>query len=279
MNASLEKNIDLALVEKLLSLRTVSPDDTPCRETEHIARVIAGKASPEEMETVSAHLSSCDDCREAVLSLGRLTATGAIAPLCDPKVYWTAGVGQRGLRIVSAKIRVIAAAAAVIAVVCGAYFLWTPRGKGITEGSQTLTIKGAEDALFAAVERGITQFTLRPHDRLEVGDRIGLFYSAKRDGYVAVLALDGEGNVTRVYPSEGFVSASIASAERASLSTGALVQEGNGCEWLVAVFSDRPLDLDSLAFAVAKAKHTNVSCGLELQLAGARTVFILPYLL
>ena len=52
MNASLEKNIDLALVEKLLSLRTVSPDDTPCRETEHIARVIAGKASPEEMETV-----------------------------------------------------------------------------------------------------------------------------------------------------------------------------------------------------------------------------------
>jgi hypothetical protein len=133
--------------------------------------------------------------------------------------------------------------------------------------------------LFVAVERQGTRYTLHPQGQLKVGDRIGLFYSAKRDGYLSVLALDQKGAVTRIYPSKGSKSAFVPKADRTSLSTGALVQEGKGCEWLVAVFSDKPLDLDTLARAIRKAKHAERSCGLALKFAGARTVFILPYLL
>ena len=279
MTTSFETNIETALVEKLLAHRTVAIDDTPCDATEQIARVIAGESSPEEMRAADAHLAACDDCRRAVLSLGRLTATGDAAPLCDPEVYWTTGSRPGHAWSVCAKTRLIASAAAAIALVCGAFFLGWPNDDNVADAPGKLNIKGAEDALSVAVERQGTLHTLRPQGQLEVGDRIGLFYSAKQDGYLSVLALDHKGAVTRIYPSKGSKSAFVSKADRTSLFTGALVQEGKGCEWLVAVFSDKPLELDALERAVRKANHADRSCGLALEVVGARTVFILPYLL
>jgi hypothetical protein len=142
-----------------------------------------------------------------------------------------------------------------------------------------LSVKGDSDGLFVAVQRGVSQYTLQPMDTLRAGDVIGLFYSAKTEGYLAVFGLDSRRDITLLYPSNHSRSARIPPADRAPLSDGATVKGGKGCEWLVGVFSDAPLDLNEVAETLRQGTNGRERCDLLVRIPGARSVQVVPFLI
>ena len=127
-----------------------------------------------------------------------------------------------------------------------------------------------------AIQRGDAKYKLRPMARIKRGDIIGLFYSATKTGYIAVFSHDQARRTTLLYPSRRTESASIAAKHQAPLPDGAVVEQGTGCEWFVAVFSDKPLSLKTLSAQIAESHHVNNSCNLILDIKDARTVRVLP---
>ena len=270
--------IDAALVKELLSLRPVIVNDGPCEETESVALALGGQAPAEEANEAKAHLDHCEHCRETVHLLEQLTDSGALSPLSDPLTYWQVPPHRnRWWRLFES--RGVIAAAALVFLGLVVTLSWSLHEKPRDDGPSTLTVKGGSDEIFVAVKRGSSQFTLDPRGQLSVGDHIGLFYSAQKTGYLAAFGLDSESKVTRLYPLEGDMSSPIAAGEVTSLPGGALVNEGKGCEWIVAVFSDRPMSLDVLNKAVETSKRLRENCGLEIAVEEARTVSVFPYYL
>ena len=58
---------------------------------------------------------------------------------------------------------------------------------------------------------------------------------------------------------------------------GAVVQAGHGCEWFVAVYSDKPLTLEKVAREIEEVKIGKGECEIKLEIRDARTVRILPF--
>jgi hypothetical protein len=75
------------------------------------------------------------------------------------------------------------------------------------------------------------------------GDALRFSYRVPRDGYLAVLDVDGAGNVTVFYPYGGGAAAKIASGW---LPGSVVLDAAPGPDWLVAVYRDAPFDLAPL---------------------------------
>ncbi|MCP4675519.1 MAG: DUF4384 domain-containing protein [Deltaproteobacteria bacterium] len=276
MNATLGGTINEALVERLIRLRPKTRSAGECPEVENLALVLAGYAQKEQVRAATGHLGGCPSCAEAVLELNSMVAQGMIEPLqsADKPARTPAYPELMVKRWRSAAL----AAAAVLVVGLAAVYFWQPSKEHPYDPGSKLAIKGSADNLFVAVQRGPSQFTARPFDRLEEGDQLGLFYSAETPGYLAVFSLDGEGEASLLYPAEGIKSAAIAANERVPLSDGATVSQGSGCEWIVAVFSHLPLPVDKTAETIRQATRNIKECHLELEISNARTIHVFPVL-
>ncbi len=114
--------------------------------------------------------------------------------------------------------------------------------------------------------------------RLEDADQLRLSYSAKRSGRLSLVWVDGAGSVTVLRPGELAPSAEISAGEDRPLEPALRVTPGTGCEWLVAVFSDQPLQPEYLTLALQHAPRPAEACSLELaDLPGARHVEVMAF--
>ena len=117
---------------------------------------------------------------------------------------------------------------------------------------------------------------MRESDTLVEGDRIGFFYHTKHDGYLAVLHVDANGDVTTLFPPAGEHSRSISAGVEVALPDGAVVARAEGrCEWFVGVFSDRALATAPLRATLSAAARQARACRMTVTVEGTRAVSIL----
>jgi hypothetical protein len=134
-----------------------------------------------------------------------------------------------------------------------------------------LVPKGMDDRLEVAAQRGEERFRLRPNDSIRAGDRLGFFYSARSPGYLAVISVDDEGVFSILQP-----STHIQIGEEVPLPNGAVADEGTGCEWIVAVFSEASIPIGELRKQIESAPRTAESCELVPAISRARSVRVIP---
>jgi hypothetical protein len=132
---------------------------------------------------------------------------------------------------------------------------------------ERLHAKGAFQ-LQAAAEFEGRVFRLTDGSRLPTGARLGFFYSSDRPGHLMVLYADENGEVVRLVPGLSARSLAVASGEHVRLADGAETSPGQGCEWVVAMFSPRPFTQAEAREALARMREARRDCALDPREAG-----------
>ena len=259
-----------AAVEQLLSARPTSKADV-CEHIERLSLAIEQYSDESEIRWADRHVQRCEVCRETVLFLaGRAAAAPKEIDFAPRHPYRPSARPYvvRGM-----------AAAAGILLVLGVLFAIKPAIEAPPSEEQTLVPKGvSSDKFFVAAKRRGASFPIHPLDRVLSGDQLGLFYTMEEEGFLAVFSRDDAGMVTPLYPTEGDTSALVSLGRKVPLSDGAVVGDGENCEWLIAVFSDEPISIDHLLEKVEAGERVgeNAYCGLDIAIESARTVRIIP---
>lgn len=242
-------------VQAALRAHHQTTSDAGVRLLELLALAHAGAADEAEARAAAEALRTEPELAETVLTLSSIEARGLLTPR-----------PQLGKKIVATALALAA---------CLLLMLLIPR-RAIDE--EQLSPKGLTEELALAVERNGRRFTARENDLLLPGDRLGLFYSSREPGYLAILHRDRRGEVVALYPANGARSAGIEAGLHVAVPDGAIVEEGSGCEWFVAIFSSRPLSVAELVIDVERAKERSERCELSVDVEGARAVRIFPVL-
>jgi hypothetical protein len=207
-------------------LRPDAGDGEDCAQT--LYRYAAGDLDPDETLAFERHLRDCAVCRMDLEAFRVLEREPELRRF-GFRPLWAVLVG-------------------CLAVVGLASVLWLS-SRGAEEAS-SFRIKGGF-GLQLAVQRGDKRFVASSHDRFQTGDALGFFYTAPADRYLSVLFSDEQGRVVRVFP-QGEPRRVPAGAER-PLPDGAVLEPGEGCEWIVAVFSEEPVDPARMAERLRQA--------------------------
>jgi hypothetical protein len=218
-------------------------------------RYAAGELLGPERDEVNRHLAGCPSCREEWEAFER------VAP-----VWESAGAGSAGgswLRVwwTAPRLLAVASAAAVALLL-----LLVPFGGRDTEEDR-LHPKGAWQ-LMAAGERGGNSFRVVDGTTLQVGDRLGFFYTADKDGFLMVGYVDARGEFVRLYPALQEGGAAARAGKDLRLSDGALIIPGQGCEWILGLFSERPIPEPQARLAVRRMWEHRRGCRLDNDAAG-----------
>ena len=102
------------------------------------------------------------------------------------------------------------------------------------------------------------------------GDRLGFFYTAPAAGHMLIFygeIADGP-QLTRLFPAEGPPgSAPVQAGKAVPVPDGAVVGPGAGCEWVVGLFSEAPIDEAAAQKAVIRwleqREPTAAKCHVE----------------
>ncbi len=177
-----------------------------------------------------------------------LDPEGAGSPMVEPPIAAPPTATPRRARR-PALVAVAVALAAALAL----FALWQrppPTERGLTP-------MGGDITLHVTVVRGDV---LRPVERatLVTGDRLGLAFSGPA-GHLRVFAVSPDG-VADLHPLDGG-STTFAGGEDIPLPAGAVLTPGDGCEWLVAVFSAEPGPLADARAAVDAAYRPRAADG------------------
>jgi hypothetical protein len=252
-------------LKELLEQRYKNYSMEICDDLSLAATVVANKASPEQIESFNSHLATCEECREDVEWYNRLETEGVFleqkAQVIPHPGSW-AGIWQHR--------RLIAAAACILILITVSVWIFMDRPSGHPSG---LEIKGPADDVIIAVQRGIKRFRARAEDRLQPGDRLGFFYTATTPGYIMLLDVQEDGQVTMLTPAGKTKSTPIEMGSEIALPDGGVVEEIKGCSWLVALFSDRALNLSEIRPSIMKALELRKGCRLDIHTPLARTVW------
>jgi RNA polymerase sigma factor (sigma-70 family) len=261
--------VSISVIETLLKQKMCHVEDE-CSSPLQMAAAVLKTDEPEHRAWVEEHISSCSLCRKSLLLLQAMESRGDDLPIQSIPNRTAQMAGHRLLK----GMAIAAGLLLALSVVYISVFLQTPSPRP----GEGLTVKGGSDGFFVAVQRGRDSFTLRPLDKLIEDDKLGLFYSTGQSGYLAVFSMDTEGEATLLYPANGKKSSRITRGKRIPLEDGALVGVGTGCEWLAAVFSEKPLSIDDILHTLEAAKRGDEKsgCRLTATVPGARTVLVLP---
>lgn len=261
----------LKAVETILRNRPGADLRAHEEEIESLAKVITGVADEETKARVDKHLEGCAECREVLVTLqwADSPATNLDPEISSDRPEPASRAARTGLRW--------AAVSAAAAMVIGFAWLLSTLDDKTPPTDAPMGLKGTDDNLTLVVGRGASRCILKPLDTLATNDQIGLFYSTLHDGYLLVFALDDNGETSLLFPAGMAESAPIAPGENRSLPDGALVEAGSGCEWIVGVFSDMPLQASEVARAIEDRTQAEGRCGIEIAVPAARTVKILPF--
>ena len=149
--------------------------------------------------------------------------------------------------LLGAGLAAVAAAAAVLVVFAGG----RDRGGGGGGAAMRNDEPPAQGAAISLIVHaaGSPERPLGPGDTVQPGAQLRLELHAARRGYVAVLGVDGSGEVTVHYPPAGMAPAGFDPRDR--MLPGATAFDATpGDERLVAVHAERPFSLDAVVAAV-----------------------------
>jgi hypothetical protein len=250
--------IDVEQVFKASFARRTRAWEKEADDLNIVAAALTPDAPAGDREQGAAVLESDSDLRSAVFVLA------GIAGIPPARLI-------KSSRRTRARMITLASLAALVLISTTAVFEVLRPDRG-----EMLLPKGSSDSLRVAVERGNLRFRVQPMDRLEDGDRVGLFYSATRGGYLLVMTRDQDKHVATLSPARAGESAPIRPGVDVALPDGAVVGRGESCEWIVAVFSDAPLKESEVRAQIAGAEYVRETCELRLKIPEARMVRIVP---
>ena len=115
--------------------------------------------------------------------------------------------------------------------------------------------------LHVARERGNVVSRLERGAHVRSGDRLGLFYTTERDGHLRVLYVQSDGEVAAAFPAPD-ASDRIVGGKEVALPAGIALDDGSGCEWLIALYSESPIDDDSMRQAIDEMIRRRSACEL-----------------
>lgn len=234
----------------------MTPD---CLSSLAIDRLLAGELGADERRTAEAHLAECAACRARREHAAAFRASlgaelGTLGNLESMRrTARAAGRPSSRLGGRATLASALAVAAALLLILHRGALESSPDG-----ASSTRTKGGGRLGFFVkragAVVRGVPGQALRP------GDAIEFTYSAKKDGYLAVLSVDGAGRASVYYPSAPRARRFIAGERPLDEST---VLDGVvGDERWLALFCDDAVELEPIR---ARLEHHPLR---PLQVAG-----------
>jgi len=236
---------ELDLEQSLRERLDPETEDGPCGKL--LYGYASSEATREQRQRFEEHLEHCAECQADLAAFKRSESPKS------SRRFWTRR--WPGVTVLAA-----AAAAAV------AMLVW-PDSLPVSPPSTSLTPKGA-GRIHLAVRRGDREFVARSGDRLEAGDQLGLFYTATEETWLVILFADDRGEVTTLYPSGK--PQILPPAKQGALPSGAVVEQGSGCEWFVGFFSPNPRPVAELNQSLQRAVKHRRNCTLNLRLEGVR---------
>jgi len=257
------------LVDTLLVMRQRGGNDDLCPELVTVARVYAGAASSEDIQIAAMHLDGCELCRETMETMRQWDAPQHDSEHDSVRVIQIGRTSRR--RGLGALIFAAAAVAAVVVV-----GVWQPNEGDLgSSSSREFLVKGKTDSIAVAVQRGTAHFAAEPGSGLEVGDRLGFFYSAREEGFLILLDVSATAGMTVLFPAGKTTSGAIGVGVERPLPDNGAVERLDGCEWLIGVFSSRPLSVADVRAELQQQLHTQgPGCTYQPQINDARTTWV-----
>jgi hypothetical protein len=212
-------------LEKLLRRALADAELPACQRSQELARWAAADLSPEERAEFRRHLDACLECQ------ADLRSYEASGPAWDEPqgrlAAWLSAVKARPRLLVVGLAAATAMALAILAIPPSAT-------------DHPLQAKGTWH-LVVAVDRDGQVFRASPGIRLMRNDKLGFFLSSGTPGYLTVLYADESRTVVRLYPTGAIAGDQPMVGDEVRVSAGAVVSEGSGCEWIIALFSKRTI--------------------------------------
>jgi len=239
-------------------------DQGRCTDTVALARFAADDMTADERLEFEDHLNQCSGCR------ADLEDFASVAEIWDAEEPSPEGIGARLLGFWSLPRLALAASAALLALV----LVLVPVGP--REEERILRPKGTWQ-LHVAAERSGHTFRVQNGSILQTGDQLGFFYTAERPGYLMILYADEEGEIIRLFPALEPQSAIADEGKNIRVPDGAKLSPGEGCEWVVGLFSDQPITGDQAREAIGRMLGERKGCRLDassakLQGAGIQVI-------
>lgn len=211
-----------------------------------LERLCAGELAGDEAASVRAHASSCARCGA---ELAALESEAAAFKAEVPFEKFAAAVERKQSQRRRSKVAgpVSLALAAGIALI----LVWGP-AKVLVGGQHGhhLTKGGSALELFVG-GTGATARQAQDGEALAPGERVRVGYLAPDKPYVLVLSVDEAGVATALYPESG-PSLAVDKGAGTHLMPDSLELTGAGQEKIIAVFSDRPIDMKVALEAASK---------------------------
>jgi hypothetical protein len=197
-------------------------------------RWLAGELSPDETAQAVAHADSCAPCGARMRELAAERDAFRLRPI--EVSFVPPRSARRHTRWLAAAGTALAAAAVVVIVVRG----------GGGQGGDGERIKGTGVSLVLAAGRAPELIEISTGDAVRPGDSLQAAYTSTRDGFGAVLALDGAGAANAYVPSRGDVMVRLLSGTDRSFPESTVLDRVVGKERVFVVWCELALPLAPL---------------------------------
>lgn len=259
-------------VGELLSMRSSYQLSEDCSQLDIIALRLEKGTSWTQLIQEFPHLKECELCREMAQEYQSLSDDLSLNLDTENSTAISSGATSEVVSLFGKNKWIKVAMAAAATVLVGiSYFVWQGY-KTVPPVESTLIPKGGTYDFQIAISRGQEKFPLTPDETVETGDMFGFFYTAPQNGYLAVFFVDGDGKISVLYPSNRKETAFIRSGTQIPLKDGALATSSIGCEWIVALFYNRPRDLQMLRNEIKSTMKTTHNCELHVAPQGTTSV-------
>ena len=224
-----------------------------------VRRLRAGELGSDEAGRVREHLKTCTHCAQLLAELDADAAEFARQVPFDHFVSKTTALREslssqerRQRRRIVAGATAALAAGLVVVIVAGPL----KRSFSTPTPEHTRPKGGGMIELYVGGEGPQTRLA-KDGEVLAAGERLRVGYQAADHRYLAVISVDAAGEVTPLYPEAG-ESLRAETRPGVHLLPESVEFTSPGFERVIAVFSDRPVNVESLA---TSAKHAFVKAG------------------
>ena len=231
-----------------------------CRSALILDRWRAGEFSTAEAAVLKAHVDGCARCTGAVASLHEVEAE-ALPPLRVVPLRALGGArapGPSPLRSPRRAVRLAGFAAGAAGLLAAAALLLRP----VPAGESGERIKGAAFGLSMYVQHGEQVRRAAPGEVVAPGDAVRFAVTTPLPAFVAVLSVDPSGRGSVYFP-VGDRAEAVAAGAEVPLPLGTRLDATLGEERLLALFCDRPVELEPLRRALEAKEGAAIPAGCQ----------------